>query len=126
MTTTGHWYINPSGSKADFTDPSSDINFTTMKASVDIRLVRTDLDTGGSDRPIVELWKAAGADITSGEITAAIADQDSASVPDLGNTPDDVPIDALTDPVQLVSPNGHVWQASIADNGTVTWTDTSA
>lgn len=85
MATTGHWYINPDGTKVDFTDPSADINAAAGTVTREIRKVTT--DPQGSSQPVVQLWKAAGAHITAGEITAAIADQDDAAVPALQEAP---------------------------------------
>jgi hypothetical protein len=93
MATTHHWYIAAAtGAKVDFTDPSADIDFTDAAhptAKRELRVVKTD-EGGSTAHPTVQLWKHTGEEVTTDEITDAIADQDDAAVPTLGQAPDPV------------------------------------
>lgn len=93
MATTHHFYIAAAtGAKVDFTDPSADIDFTDAAhptAKRELRVVKTD-EGGTATHPTVQLWKHTGEEVTTAEITAAIADQDSGSVPTLNQAPDPV------------------------------------
>lgn len=112
MATTNHWYINPDGGKADFTDPSADINAAGQTVTRELRKVST-IEGGTSTHPLVQLWKAAGSRISTAEIAAAIVDQDSAAVPVLQQA---------SDPASVGSP-AHAAIADITAIATVDGSD---